>query len=126
MACPCKGDGMNNLFNVLAETPFEILGKWDYGITQNADGSWSTATRDFMTTLGFRELAYVLNVLGIWSAIFVIFCGMIVLVVVNYPKTVSQVKTKIVQAILIVASIGALPFMFDVLGGLVTQFVLGN
>lgn len=120
------GDGMFNLLNVLAETPFEILGKWEYGIAKNADGSWSTANNDFMTILGFRELAYTMNVLGIWSAIFVIFCGMLVLVVVNYPKTVSQTKTKIVHAIITVATIAALPFIGDVLGGLAMQFILGG
>ena len=104
-------------FFVLAnETPFEILSEWDYGR--------NSGTNDFMTSLGFRELGYTLDVLGIWSAIIVILCSFIILVVVNYPKTVSQTKTKIMHAILIVAAIAALPFLFDVVGGLINEFIL--
>ena len=106
----------NPLFIVLSATPFEILGEWDTGS--------HSGTNDFMTALGFRELAYTMDVLGIWSAIFVILCALIVLIVVNYPKTVSQTKTKIVHAVLIVAAIGALPFLFDVVGGLIKEFII--
>ena len=55
--------------------------------------------------------------------IFVIFVSFIILVVVNYPKTVSQTKTKIVHALLIVAAIGALPFLFDVALSLIKESV---
>lgn len=101
---------------MLAETPFEILGEWDYGR--------HSGTNDFMTSLGFRELGYTLDVLGIWSAIIVILCAFIVLVVVNYPKTVSQTKTKIVHAVLVIAAIASLPFLFDVVGGLINEYIL--
>ncbi len=103
-------------FNFLASTPFEILGKWDTG--------HGSGTNDFMTELGFRELAYTLDVLGVWSAIFVILCAFVVLLVVNYPKTVSQTKTRIVHTILVVAAIGALPYFFDALGGLINELIL--
>lgn len=103
-------------FYVLAATPFEILSGWDYGS--------HSGTNDFMTALGFRELGYTLDVLAVWSAIIVILCGIIVLVVVNYPKTVSQTKTKLVHSILVVGAVAALPFLFDVVGGLINEFIL--
>lgn len=112
--------GIGILYGTVASsTPFEILGEWDATTT-------NTSAKAFMETLGFRELAYTLNWLGIWSAIIVILIAMLVLLVVNYPKTVSQTKTKIVHALITTACIAALPFLFDVVGGLINSIILGN
>ena len=94
-----------------AATPFSILSEWEVGR--------DSGVNDFMSALGFRELGYILDVLAVWSAIIVILCGVIVLVVVNYPKTVSQTKTKLVHSILVVGTVAALPYLFDVIGGLI-------
>jgi hypothetical protein len=110
---------MKGIGILLADTPFEILGTWDNTTTNGS-------VKSFMDELGFRELSYTLNVLGIWSAIIVILCALIVLLVVNYPKTVSQTKTKIVHVILTTAAIASLPFLFDCIGGLINTLILGN
>lgn len=63
--------------------------------------------------MGFSTIVFILDYLGLASAIIVIICSVIVLLVVNYPKTVAQTKQRIAQALLTVIAIAALPTIAD-------------
>ena len=69
----------------------------------------------FMKDLGIPQLAAVLEGIGYMSAVIVILLAMIMLLVVNYPKTVAQTKTKIAHAVLAALFIAILPLFMDVI-----------
>ena len=101
-----------NIFRVLLDgeaetspTPFEILGKRDntYGNLYN-----------FRQRVGLVQLEKSIEVFGIFLAVVVILGAIVTLLVVNYPKTVSQTKTKIVHAFMVIALIGSLAFILDI------------
>ena len=85
--------------------PLEILGnpdsKGDFG--------------HFVATSGIASLGQVLSIAGILSAAIVIACSLLLLVVVNYPKTKAQVKERIANSLIAVALIAALPYLADVI-----------
>ena len=112
---------INSIYTYLlyttSETPFSILKQ-----------SWRGATEKTQTIniLGLPQLAYVLDIAGMIGAVIVIISSLLTLVLVNYPKTVAQTKTKIVHALLVVALIGALPFLADVVYTVIYNAVIRN
>ena len=69
----------------------------------------------FMYQLGIPNLATVLRAIGYMSSVIVILLAMLMLLVVNYPKTVAQTKTKIAHAVLAALFIAILPLFMDVI-----------
>lgn len=87
-------------------TPFDILGEP------------VNRTRDmgrFMNSLGIQSLAFTLETIGLICAVVVILMSMLMLLVVNYPKTVAQTKQRIAQALISVIFIAILPLFMDVI-----------
>ena len=89
--------------------PFEILGERTHNYV--GEGSFNK----FMTDLGLPNLASVLRAIGYMSAVIVILLAMLMLLIVNYPKTVAQTKTKIAHCILAALFIAILPLFMDVI-----------
>lgn len=90
----------------MGKTPFDILGE---PVNRTSDMG------RFMNSLGMQPLAFTLEAIGMICAVVVILLSMLMLLVVNYPKTVAQTKQKIAQAILTVIFIAILPLFMDVI-----------
>lgn len=99
------------LLEVLEESPFDILGRSD---------SSGTAS-NFIFNTGMAQIGEILNVAGILSAAIIIVSSLAVLLVAQYPKTRSQTKEKIVNALMVVAFIAAFPFVADVIYTVITN-----
>ncbi len=87
------------------KSPFEILSKKPSMFT----GS------DFNNSLGIAQVGYILEMFGLIMAIVSVLTALITLLFVNYPKTVMQTKQKVVHSCFVIAAIGALPYVMDVL-----------
>lgn len=96
---------IKHLFMLLSESPLGILGQED---TRGDFGS-------FVAKTGIASLGQVLNAAGILSAAIVIAASLLLLAVVNYPKTKAQTKERIVNALIAVALLAALPYLADVI-----------
>ena len=83
-------------------SPFDILNEKNSGDAV-----------EFTRGLGLPQLANIIQVTGVICAVIMIFCAFIMLLVVNYPKTVSQTKTKIVHACFVVIIIASMPYIAD-------------
>ena len=95
------------------KSPFEILGQ-GVDLSRYESGN-PGAMSSFMFELGFVHLGKVLEAIGYMSAVCVILLAMIMLLIVNYPKTVAQTKTKIAHCILAALFIAILPLFMDVI-----------
>ena len=71
-------------------------------------------------TLGLHALIWILDYAGILGSVIIIISSLIMLLVVNYPKTVAQTKQRIAQSFLTVVVIALLPLIFDVIYTLVS------
>ncbi len=89
-------------------TPFEILSVQD-----------DTRTQGLFDNLGFGRLMNILNYGGLIAAVVIIICSLIMLTVVNYPKTVAQTKQKVVHALFVIIIIAAAPYLADVILGVI-------
>ncbi len=104
---------------ICAKAPLEILGqKVDSAAGDSAH--WNNVS----ASLGIPDLWNILIGAGVLLAIIVILVQLIKLLVVNYPKTVTQTKQKVVQAFFVVAVLASLAFVFDIVLK-VTQNALG-
>ena len=93
------------------DTPFDILGEPDTAGDANT----------FIYTIGMPQVGEILNVAGILSAAIIIVASLGILLVAQYPKTRSQTKEKIVNALMVVAFIAAFPFVADVIYTVITN-----
>ena len=100
--------------------PMEILNHWGFDIR----GSEHNEAADFVESLGLPQLGYTLSVLGVWVGIIVIISGLLMLAIVQYPKTVAQTKTRIAVALIGVGLIAISPYLFDVVGSLIVDNIL--
>ncbi len=94
---------------ICAKTPLEILGQKVDSAAGDAN-HWNNVS----ARLGIPDLWTIIVGGGIVLAIIVVLVQLIKLLVVNYPKTVTQTKQKIVQAFFVVAALSSLAFLFDV------------
>ncbi len=90
---------------MLIDSPMAILSKQDNKYDP-------VSLKNF---LGFHQLASVLEVAGILSAMIIIVASVMTLYVANYMKTRAQTKEKIIMGLSAVAYIAAFPFLADVI-----------
>lgn len=111
---------LHNLMVLGELAPMEILNHWGFDIR----GTNHNEAADFVVSMGLPQLAYTLSVLGVWVGIIVIISGLLMLAIVQYPKTVAQTKTRIAVALIGVGLVACLPYMFDVVGSLIVDNIL--
>lgn len=104
---------------VSGKSPMAILGQKADSPLGNAR-DWNGVSKD----LGIPDLWTIIIGGGIALAIIVIMVHLIKLLIVNYPKTVMQTKTKVVQAFFVIVALSSLAFLFDIVLK-VTQNSLG-
>lgn len=98
--------GMNvfNLFNL--DNIYSLTTTWGILESDGADAGY---------TLYIPSLIKILDYVGIMGSVIIIISSLIMLLVVNYPKTVAQTKQRIAQSFFSVIVIGLLPLIFDVI-----------
>lgn len=99
------------MFTSLALTdPFDILSEtsgYEEGTTVGSNlyqVNW---------TLGFTNLAKVINLMGVIAAVIVIISSLITLLVVNHPITMQKVKSRVLQAFAVIIVLASLPLIMD-------------
>ena len=99
------------MFTSLALTdPFDILSEtsgYEEGTTVGSNlyqVNW---------TLGFTNLAKVINLMGVIAAVIVIISSLITLLVVNHPITMQKVKSRVLQAFAVIVVLASLPLIMD-------------
>ena len=102
---------LNRMMIIGAETtnPMAILGKK----IDASQGSTMSFKNKVSVPLGVPELWWIVIGTGVLLAVLVIIIALIKLLVVNYPKTVNQVKQKVVHAFFVVIALSSLAFIFD-------------
>ena len=107
--------GLNSfLYLFLTKDPLEIIGN-DISISES---------RNFIVKSGFRQINEILNVVCILSAGVIILSSLAMLLIVNYPKTVSQTKEKIANALMVIAFIAAFPLIADTIYSIIYQIFM--
>ena len=109
---------------IKADTPFEILndkGKVSIGqLRVGGDLAGGVSVETYLSDqTGVRLIGYILTYAAVISAIILIVSALVMLIIVNYPKTVAQTKQKIGQVFLTIIVVAMLPILFDVLYTLV-------
>ena len=89
-----------NSFIMAASTTWEIL----------SDKAKYTTS---ISELGLDAIVWILDYVGVIGAVIVIVASLVMLLIVNYPKTVAQTKQRIAQSFISVIIIGLLPLIFD-------------
>ena len=92
-------------------TPFSIL----------SEKAKKMEARNVIRALGITQLGYILRMSGVIVGLLVIFWSLITLMIVNYPKTVMQTKTIILQATIVIVIIMLLPEVMDAIHNLITS-----
>ena len=104
-----------NLGQAPGDAPFKILHR-PYQI-----GGAGSGSIEFNQALGLPVLGYILDFLGLISAIVIIAASLIKLMIVAYPKKVSQSKETIAHALMVVIMIALLPLIMDIIYSLIVQ-----
>ena len=103
--------GLSTLF----ETVMSADGTWDIlkrPVVQT-DSKVAYFYRDVAEPLGIPQLISIAVGFGAILALIVIIWHLTKLLVVNYPKTVTQTKQKVVHAFFVIATLCALGLIFD-------------
>lgn len=94
-------------------TPFDILSnKGPVDIANiNVGGK---AGADYLYKASLQgQIAAILDFVAVISGIILIIAALVMLIIVNYPKTVAQTKQKVAQVFLTLVAIALLPIIFD-------------
>ena len=105
--------------------PFDILndnGKRSVD-SLTVDGMSESATDYLMKQAGLPTIAYILDLVAVVSGVLLAIVALVMLILVNYPKTVAQVKQKIGQIFLILIVVAVLPVIFDFFYSLVRMLM---
>lgn len=105
-----------------ADTPFEILNNRGVRAIDKQVGK-DNFVGNLKNALGLTNLAFVLDFVGVVSAIIVIIISIIMLLLVNYPKTVAQTKQTMAHALITVMLIALLPLILDVIYNIILAFM---
>lgn len=83
-------------------------------------------SKSFVQGLGLPQLLHIVRLFGVMSAVIVIVSSLLMLAVVNYPKTLMQTKTKIVSALMAVLIICLILIFADITLSILSDAFLYN
>lgn len=94
-------------------TPFDILSNNGAVNAQYLDVGGKQAA-DYLYKASLQgQIATILDFVAVISGIILIIAALVMLIIVNYPKTVAQTKQKVAQVFLTLVAIALLPIIFD-------------
>ena len=100
---------LNMVMCAATQTPFGVLNR----SVHNADSKVAYFYRDVADPLGLPQLLGIMIGFGAILAIIVIAVHLTKLLIVNYPKTVTQTKQKVVHAFFVIIALCSLGLVFD-------------
>ena len=108
-----------NRFHIMALTdPMQILGK-------KANYKEGSPVETFVSKTGISTLGQIFTTGFAIAAVVTIVGALITLLVVNYPKTVAQTKTKVVHSFLVLVILDGLVLIMNAIVGLVEAGIFG-